>query len=133
MIAFFYAHSGLRYLVLLMGLVVMLHAAFRLARGRGYNTAARRLAVVFSGIVDVQVLLGIVLVITRPFYPALIGHIVLMLSAAVVAHLPVVINKRRPESERSIGLQLALTGLALLLMTAGILAIGRGILETSIH
>jgi heme A synthase len=133
MIAIFYAHSGLRYLVLLMGLVVMLHAAFRLARGRGYDDTARRLATIFSGVVDVQVLLGIILVFTRPFYPALIGHIVLMLSAAVVAHLPVVINKRRPESEQSIGLQLALTGLALLLMTAGILAIGRGILETSIR
>lgn len=133
MIAIFYAHSGLRYLVLLMGLVVMLHAAFRLARGRGYDDNARRLAAIFSGVVDVQVLLGIILVFTRPFYPALIGHIVLMLSAAVVAHLPVVINKRRPESKQSIGLQLALTGLALLLMTAGILAIGRGIMETSIR
>jgi hypothetical protein len=132
MIAFFYAHSGLRYLVLLMGLVVMLHAAFRLARGHGYNDTARRLAAIFSGIVDVQVLLGIILVFTRTFYPALIGHITLMLTAAVVAHLSGIINRRRSESERSIGLQLALTGLALLLMTAGILAIGRGIMETSI-
>lgn len=133
MTAVFYAHSGLRYLVLLMGLVVMLHAAFRLARGHGYNDVARRLAAIFSGVVDVQVLLGIILVITRPFYPALIGHIILMLSAAVVAHLPLAINTRRIASERSIALQLALTGLALLLMTAGILAIGRGIMETSIR
>lgn len=133
MIPVFYAHSGLRYLVLLMGLVVMLHAAFRLARGRGYNRIARVLAAIFAGVVDLQVLLGIILVFTRRFYPALIGHIALMLCAAVVAHLAVIVNRRRPESERSIALQLALAGLALLLMTAGILAIGRGIMETSIR
>jgi len=133
MIAFFYAHSGLRYLVLLMGLVVMLHAAFRLSRGRGYDDTARHLAAAFAAIVDVQVLLGIILVFTRPFYPALIGHIVLMVAAAGVVHANAIINKRRPPGQRSIGLQLSLTGLTLLLMTAGILAIGRGILETSIR
>jgi hypothetical protein len=122
----FMAHSGVRYLVLLAGLLAAVLAALSL-RGRNLSGAAETVGRVFVGVIDLQVLLGIAVVLTRPFFPQLIGHIVLMVAAAAVAHGVWAAVKRRPVGARPAGLWLGGVVGALALMVGGILAIGRAI------
>ena len=122
----FYAHSGTRYLVLLAGVVTLAYLITALRRpldGRG-----RMLTAIYTGLLDLQVLLGLVLMMTIPFYPALYGHILMMLLASVAIHVTSVTNKRRLEAEASTGLALAGVVISLLLVAGGIMAIGRTIL-----
>jgi len=69
----YHAHSGLRYLVLLAALAAMIALASALARGRGAR-AARILPAIFTGLLDLQILLGIGLVIGGVFPDAAVGH-----------------------------------------------------------
>ena len=82
----------------------------------------------FAAVLDTQVLIGLVLLVVRPFYAALTGHVVLMLAAAAAAHVSGVINKRRGEGQRSSAVGLAGVVLPLVLIVGGILAIGRTVL-----
>jgi heme A synthase len=124
----FMAHSGIGYLALLIGVMVAVYAGIQMVRGKPYNETARRFGVSFAGIMDIQLLLGIANLVTRPFYPQLIGHIALMVLAVALAHVPPALNKRRPPEARSLGLQLGATLGVLALIVGGILAIGRSIL-----
>lgn len=126
----FYAHSGLRYLVLLMGLIAVAYFASGLATKRPVGKPVRILGSSFVGLLDLQVLLGIVLLGAGwPFYPALWGHLVMMLAAAALAHVMMVKNRRRLDP----GYLLPLIGVggALLLILAGILAISRNPMATT--
>lgn len=122
----FHAHSGLRYIVLFAGLVAALYALVGWARGRPFDALGRRLGAVFVGFVDLQVLLGVVLLF-RNFYPQLIGHITMMVLALVAAHGFAIAQKRRPVERKSFALQFIGIALSLLLIVGGILAIGRPI------
>ncbi len=121
---FFMAHSGVRYLVLLAAVAVLVQALVAAARGRPYDRAGSLLMRVFVGVVDLQVLLGVLTLLTRPFFPALAGHITMMVLAAAVAHVTVAINRRRPDG-RGYRRQLVGVALSLVLIVGGILAIGR--------
>ena len=123
----FYAHSGLRYLVLLMGIVVLAYAAHGLATKREYDTRMRALSAAFTGLVDLTVLVGFANLFTGTFYPQLGGHIVMMILAAVVAHIVHGVMKRRPDDQKSFTPHLVGTVAVLGLVAAGILAIGRPI------
>ncbi|WNG38940.1 hypothetical protein F0U60_39040 [Archangium minus] len=126
----FYAHSGLRYLVLLMGVIAIAYFAFGLATKRPVDKSVRIIGSSFAGLLDTQVLLGIVLLGAGwPFYPALWGHIVMMLAAAVLAHVMLVVNRKRPNP----GYLLPLIGVggAFVLIIGGILAIARSPLGTT--
>ena len=126
----FYIHSGLRYLVLLMGLVGVVYFAYGLATKRAVDKSVRIVGSSFSGLLDTQILLGIILLGSGwPFHPALWGHLVMMLLAAGLAHALLVVNRKRPNP----GYLLPLIGVggALLLILAGILAIGRSPLATT--
>ncbi len=125
---FFHAHSGVRYLVLLAGVIVVGYALFRLASGRGYGTGVRIAGASFAGLLHLQVLLGFALLFSDRFHPQLIGHILMMIMAAVVAQIPVSVLKRRPLEERTVAPHLVGGAAALLLVIAGILSIGRPIL-----
>jgi hypothetical protein len=122
----FHAHSGLRYLVLLAAVIAAGYSIVGWVRARGYDRPARILGTVFVGLLDLQVVVGLVLLIVWPFYPALIGHITLMGLALVVAHATAIGNRRRPEGpthpRQVIGI-----ALTLFIVVAGILAIGRPI------
>lgn len=122
----FFAHSGLRYLLLLSGLVAfVVLLAGKLGR-KPYVSPAPALYTVFVGLVDFQVAMGIVLYFTGRTAPGLLGHFVLMLCAAVALHLVSVIQRKRPQPT---GHGLPLTGvvLALCLIVLGILALGRSV------
>lgn len=125
MMLLFRTHSGLRYLVLLAAIAATLWLVAALVRGQAFDRTARVLVAIFTGALDLQVLLGLLLLPLWPFYPALIGHITLMLLSAVAAHGLGLANKRRPEAARSNLLGLACVLVPLALVVGGILAIGR--------
>ena len=79
----FAAHSGLRFLVLVGGLFVILYAAVGFFGKREYSSAMARLVSVFTGLIHLQVLVGFAALFVRPFSTILIGHIFLMIAAAV--------------------------------------------------
>lgn len=122
------AHSGLRYLVLLLGIVVVAYAAYGLATKRDYDKTMRILAASFTGIIDLTVLVGFAnLLFGVGFYPQLGGHIVMMIAAAVVAHVVYGVMKRRPDEAKTYGPHLVGTLVVLACVAAGIMAIGRPI------
>lgn len=123
----FQAHSGLRYLVLLAGVAAALYALVGWMRGLRFGRTGRVLGRVFIGLLDLQVVLGLLLLVVIPFYPQLIGHIVMMVLAAAAAHTFSVVQKRRPPERRSFAFQFAGLALALVLIVGGILAIGRSV------
>ena len=121
------AHSGLRYLILLGGVLTVLYAAYGMVSGRAYDKTIRILATSFVGTIHLQILLGLALLFSGRFQPAVTGHIFMMLFAAAAAQIPVSVMRRRPEEQKSylphgVG---ALAALAMI--AAGILAIGRPI------
>ena len=123
----FFAHSGLRYLVLLTGVLVLGYAAYGQATKREYDKTMRILAAVFTGAIDLTVLLGVAHLMSSVFYPQLSGHIASMVLAAVVAHVISAVMKRRPIAERTFMPHIIGTLIVLGLVATGIMAIGRPI------
>ncbi|HSH44805.1 MAG TPA: hypothetical protein VK966_03060, partial [Longimicrobiales bacterium] len=97
----FHAHSGIRYLVLLAGVVALVYMLWNMTRSRPWNETGQTLLGVFVGVMDLQVLLGLILLLLRPFFPALIGHIVLMLLAVSVGHVASAMNRKRPPEKQT--------------------------------
>jgi hypothetical protein len=122
-----HAHSGFRYLVLLMGLVVIAYAAHGLVTKRPYDKRMRVLSAAFTGMIDLTVVLGFANIFAGIFYPQLGGHIVMMVLAAAVAHVVHGVMKRRPDDKRSFAPHLIGTVVVLGMVAAGIMAIGRPI------
>lgn len=125
----FHAHSGLRYLVLLAGLVALAYFVSGLVAKRPVGKGVRVLGAIFSGLLDLQMLLGLVMVAMGRYYPRLIGHIVLMVLAVGVTHALLVINRKRPNPGYLLPLIAVVA--ALVLIVGGILAIGRGVFTTT--
>lgn len=124
----FMAHSGVRYLVLLFGAACLLYAVVGWAKGRPYDRTMRVIASIFAGTLHLQILLGVVVVFTNGFYPALMGHILTMVIAAVVVQLPVSVMRRRPREQRTYPPHAVSALIALALIWAGVAAIGRSLL-----
>ena len=121
------AHSGFRYLVLLMGIVVIAYAAYGLATKAEYGKQMRVLSAIFTGVLDLTVLLGFALLFTGMFYPQLGGHIVMMILAAVLAHVVHGVMKRRPPEAQTFTPHIVGTLIVLACVVAGVMAIGRPI------
>lgn len=86
-------HSHLRWLILIAALVAILKFAWGWLRGGTFQRLDRILASSFSGLMDLQALLGLILLIWNGViggFPMFrIEHAVTMVVAAVVAHLNV--------------------------------------------
>lgn len=128
--ALYYAHSGLRYLVLALGLFSLVVFAAGWFGRRPYGRLARIAGASFAGTVHLQILLGLGLVLTGIWYPALAGHLALMLAAAVVVTAAAARARRASDARRAYAVALGGVLLALLLIVGGIAAIGRGVLES---
>jgi heme A synthase len=126
----FSAHSGLRYLVLLAALAALIALAYSVATGRSVRPA-RILANSFAGLLDLQILLGIGLVMGGIFTDAVTGHLMLMVLAAVVTHAAFIVGQQASSDRRELGIRLGGIVLALVLIVAGIMAIGQSILGSS--
>ena len=122
-----YAHSGIRYLVLLFGAATLLYAIYGVATGRQYDKRMRVVSVLFAGSLHLNVLLGLGLIFMGQFYPALIGHVFMMVGAAVVAQIVPSVMRRRVEEERTYLPHVVNTLIAMALVVGGIMAIGRPI------
>ncbi|MCA3014272.1 MAG: hypothetical protein INH41_17965 [Myxococcaceae bacterium] len=118
-----HAHSGLRYLVLTSAVAALVVFGLGFAQNKPFTKAARIVGSVFAGLTHLQVVLGLVMVAMGTFYPALIGHLVMMLAAAVV--LQVLLSRNKRAAEPGYRLPLIGTVVALVLMVGGIFAIGR--------
>ena len=81
----------------------------------------------FVGLLDLQVLIGVGVLLTRPFQPVYMGHLTMMALALVVAHGFAIALRRRPAERQTPAVQLAGVALTLVLIVGGILAIGRSI------
>lgn len=127
----FYAHSGIRYLVMLSALVAVVWLGWAMMQKRPYDKTSRVVVAVFTGLLDLQILLGLLLLAVIPFYGMLAGHLVMMFAAAFVAHGVVIANRNRPPERQSNGLLLAGVLGTLLLVVAGIMAIGRPVFGSS--
>lgn len=129
MVAFLHGlHSGVRYLVLLAGLAALGLAFANLQRAGGLARAERTALSAFVGLLDLQVALGLLLLLFWPFYGALIGHIVMMVLAAAVAHAGSVLARRRAEPRAASTFAIAAVIVALVLVVGGIMAIQRSII-----
>jgi hypothetical protein len=121
--ALFYAHSGLRFLVMLAAVLAAAVMLWKWSSGRPFDRQSRAIVAVFTGVLDLQVLLGIGTVLTRPFYGALIGHLVMMIAAAMAAHGISVYGRKQADARRAHMISFVAVALALLLIVAGIMAI----------
>ncbi len=122
----FYAHSGIRYLVLLVAVAALAYLLFGLATRRDFDKLAGALTGAYLGLLDLQVLIGVVLYLLFPSRPALIGHAIMMLAAVTVGHVANIMNKRR--EQKSYGVAFGGVAVSLLLVGGGIMAIGRAII-----
>lgn len=89
------AHSHLRWLVLLIAVIAVVKFAVGWLKGGAFKGMDRGLAAGFSGLMDLQATLGIILILWLGFsdsgggFPAYrIEHAVTMILAAVLGHLP---------------------------------------------
>jgi heme A synthase len=123
----FFAHSGLRYLVLLIGFFALVYFAYAVATKKGNERVGRILGASFAGVIDLQIVLGLIMVAMGLFYSALIGHLFMMIGAAGVAHGASVLARNSPVPDKANAIRLAGVAVALVLIAGGILAIGRSI------
>ena len=121
----YFAHSGLRYLILLAGVVSVVYGVLGIIGSRPHDKGMGIIGSAFAGLIHLQVLLGLGLVFAGRFYPAVWGHLILMVFAAVLAQLPVSVNRRRPRAQRSFWPYIICSALAVLVISGGIMAIGR--------
>ena len=99
----FMAHSGLRYLILLVAAIAVVKFAIGWLQGSEFKGMDRGLTSAFSGLMDLQVTLGLIFLLwdgitVRGFPLFRIEHAVVMIIAAVVAHLPM--RWKNTESKR---------------------------------
>lgn len=129
MTALFHAHSGLRLLILLLGALNIAVLGYGLVLKGTYGKGQRILGSSYTGLLHLQVLIGIGLVAMGRYYPALIGHMVMMSVATVVSQLTQTLNRKKPTP----GFALPLAGVigSLVCIFGGVMAIGRGLFTMS--
>lgn len=118
-----HAHSALRFLVLGLGLISLVVFGLGQLQSKPFSKGARIIGSVFAGLTHLQALLGLGVVASGVWYPRLIGHLVMMLAAAVGLQVFLTLNRRKPTP--GFLFPLLGTALALLLMVGGTFAIGR--------
>lgn len=126
----YHAHSGLRYLVLLAGLVALIVFAYGLITRRPVRGASA-LTATFTGLLDLQVLLGFGLFFGGIVYDALMGHMVMMIIAAIAANGSAILAPRATTPRQELIMRLAGVVIALVCIVIGILAIGRSVLGSA--
>lgn len=125
-----HAHSALRFLVLGLGSIGLVVFGLGQLQNKPFSKGARVIGSVFAGLTHLQAVLGLGVVIGGVWYPRLIGHLVMMLAAAVVLQVFLTLNRRKPTPGHLF--PLLGTALALLLMVGGTFAIGRHPFEATV-
>lgn len=112
-------HSLVRWIVVLVALVAIVKFALGWLQKANAQKIDRTLMSAFSGLVDLQILLGLVLLLmTGDFSMPRIEHLVTMIVAAVVAHLPM--RWRNDTSTKALRNNLLVVVAVIVLVVAGI-------------
>lgn len=115
-------HSIVRWLIVLVGLIALLKFLAGILRKSEFTKMDRGLSAGFSGLMDLQVTLGLIFLLWnglagRVGFPMFrIEHMVTMLLAAVAGHLPSIMKK----SENKFRIAFFSVFLALVLVFAGV-------------
>jgi len=133
------AHSGWRFLVLLVTLGVALFFAYALATQRTSAKNESTALKIWAGVVDMQFLLGLLLLISKyaldgvEYWSKLTGHWVLGVVLVLLVHVPTLYRRLNGEpnaqTRRWMGLGLPVVGLVLAALT--ILAIQNSLFSMS--
>ena len=91
-------HSIVRWLIVVVGLIAIVKFLVGMTRGEEFDKMDRRLSAGFSGLIDLQVMLGLLYFFITGFggvgFPLFrIEHMLTMLVAAAVAHAPSMFKK----------------------------------------
>jgi len=121
----YHAHSGFRYLVLLAGVATLLYALYGTLARRPFDKTMRTLGSVFAGTLHLQLFLGVALLFSGRFGSGVAGHVFLMVFAAAVAQVVPSVTRRRPPERRSHAPFVVSSIVALALVAAGVMALGR--------
>jgi hypothetical protein len=119
----FQIHSGLRFVVLALGLAALVLCFLGASKKAPFGGPGRGIASAFSGMLQLQGLIGIGVAAMGLWQPRDVGHLVMMLTAAVLCQVMLSRNRRAPQPNwvrPLIGV-----GGALVLIFGGIFAIGR--------
>ena len=117
-------HSGWRYVVILMTIMLILFFAYALATKRFTAKQETNALKAWTGVIDVQLALGLLLLavtlIDDRYYDALTGHWIVALIVAVVAHIPAIYKRLNGEphvqTRRIMGLALPIIVIVLILV-----------------
>jgi len=122
-------HWGLRYVVLLAGLGVLVVGSMQWSRTDADSMRVQRIAMAsFVGTMHLQVLLGVLLLVFWVYYPALIGHIMMMVMGAVVAQVGAMTARRREPARAGAPIRVVAALVTLFLIVGGIMAIQRPVI-----
>lgn len=119
----YYAHSGLRFLVLLSAVIAIAVLFWGWNARRPLDRQSRAATSVFTSVLGLQILLGIATVLTRPWYGALIGHLVMMVAAMGAAQGITGYARKQADPRRAHMISLIGVALSLLLIVGGIMSI----------
>jgi len=128
--ALLHAHSGLRYLVVLVLFVQLVLALVGTVKSQPVGKLHRAVSGAALGLVYTQVLVGLALAALGFFTARHIGHLVPMLLAAVLVTVLHVQNKRAAQPTHRRGL--IASGGALALIVVGVAAIGRHLFQMTV-
>lgn len=136
--ALLHAHSGLRWLVLLLVAAVLIKSLIGLFGSGEYSKFDKILKAAFVGFMDIQLILGIILYFISPIVKQAreagfgtmmaekelrfwgMEHLVIMILAVAAAHIGSTITKKAEDSSVKFRFQAIFFGVSLLLMLFGI-------------
>jgi hypothetical protein len=104
MMALYHAHSGIRYLVLTIAVVALIYYAYGLITKRPFDKTARIMGIVFNSTLDINVLVGIILLIVKGYFSYQLMHIIFMFAALIAAHVLTVVNKKQEKPTHQIAI-----------------------------
>lgn len=125
---FLFLHSGLRLVVSSLALAVLGYGLWGAATRRPFDRQMQRLGSMFALSLQLEILIGVGLLFTGSFSPAVTGHVFMMLFAAGTAQIVPSVMRRRPPEERSFLPYVISTAVAFALVVFGIMALGRPLL-----
>ena len=117
-------HSYLRFLVLFSTLAFAVIVLSGVLQRRLPGRVDRIAGGIFCGFIDMQLVLGLVMVLSGHLTRALHAHVGTMLLLVVIAHFASVMNRRRTPGHSTPAVVFTL--LAVALVGTGILVLGRG-------
>ena len=127
----FHAHSGLRFLILVIGAITLIVQALGVYGRQLYQRPSRIAMAVFTGMLDLQLVLGLAMAAMGCMYPRLIGHVMTMVIAIVLVHACGVFARKQLDGRRAHIVALVGVVLGLALICAGIVAIRETPFSTS--